>query len=361
MPLNPDEIEKAEAVLEAVRSEWLDRPGVNAVDLGFRWTAGQMTEEVSIRVHVAKKKGRDELEAGEIFPDAVDGVPVDVIQATYAPQTVVNAKPEMAVTGRGKRYSVIPLGVSVGCRYATAGTLGAKVFDSRNGDEMILSNWHVLAGRQNIEENLEIWQPGWIDGGTRQENIIAELSRWVIGPYDAAVARLTGARKVTTETVEGRRIEDSTNSSLGMRVWKSGRSTGLTEGFIDGIKMSIPLNYPGLGMRLLERVFRIVPRPGESELEMSIGGDSGAIWVDEESGKAVGLHFAGEIGDNPEHALAHDIDLILNHLEVQLPAQRKKVRSDPKQPPSKGRGTRRGRSFWLLLSEYLRKWLSINK
>ena len=361
MEINPEEITRAELVLESVRLEWMERPGVTAIDLGFMWQDGTMTDKLSIRVHVAKKKSRDQLGEGELFPEEIDGVPVDVIEASYAPQTIVNAKPEMAVDGRGKRHSVVPLGVSVGGRFATAGTLGAKVIDSKTGEEMILSNWHVLAGRQDIEAGMEIWQPGWIDGGTRRENTIAELSRWVIGPYDAAVARITGARKVESKTIEGRRIDDNIDASLGMRVWKSGRSTGLTEGFVDGLRMTVPLYYPGLGMRLLERVFRIIPRPGNSELEMSIGGDSGAVWVDEESGKAVGLHFAGEIGNSPEHALAHDIKQVLDHLDVKLPAHIKRPPSVPKRPPSDSKDDRKGLAFWRWLSDYLRKWLKTNK
>jgi hypothetical protein len=37
------EMAHAEKVLEKVRSEWLQRPGVTAVDLGFEWSQGVMT------------------------------------------------------------------------------------------------------------------------------------------------------------------------------------------------------------------------------------------------------------------------------------------------------------------------------
>lgn len=364
--ITPEEMAKAEQILESVRDNWLKREGVTAVDLGFKWSKGQMTGQLSLRVHVAKKKDEADLDEAELFPKEIDGLPVDVIEATYAPQALVNVKPEAAVEGRGRRWDDIPLGVSVGCKYSTAGTLGAKVIDLESGDEMILSNWHVFVGRQNVEEDLPIWQPGWIDGGTRPENTIAKLSRSVLGPYDAAVARLTGDRPVQARTVEGRAIEDVTTPSLGMMVWKSGRSTGYTEGFVDGIKMKVPLNYGSAGVRNLEKVFRIVPRPGAVPGEISIGGDSGAVWVDEDSGKAVGLHFAGEVGDTPEHALAHDVSLVLKTLQVRLPGQaspapepppQKPPTKEPPAPPSTGRPpTRppaRRRSFWDDLSLFL--------
>jgi len=319
--ITPEEIARAEAVLASIQDEWLQRPGVTAIDLGFKWTQGEMTGQLAIRVHVAQKKPAFQLSSEELFPKEVEGIPVDVIEATYAPQTVLQARLEQALQNRGQRFEIVPLGVSIGSRFTTAGTLGAVVVDGQTGEEMILSNWHVLAGRRDVDAGLPILQPGWIDGGTRDDNIIAELARWVLGPYDAAVARLTGVRAVEHKTIEGRAIEDVAEPRLGMRIWKSGRSTGYTEGFIDGIRMTVSLGYQGVGTRILESVFHIVPRPGAGNIEISIGGDSGAVWVDEESGKAVGLHFAGEVDNGPEHALAHDINPVLRALKVRFPAQ----------------------------------------
>jgi endonuclease G len=318
---NRGEIAKAEKVLNSIRDEWLDRPGVVAVDLGYRWVRGDMTPELSIRVHVIEKKHPYQLKKGEMFPERLGGIRVDVIEANYIPQAMSDSKLESAVDSRDRRYEVIPLGVSIGSRYSTAGTLGAKVIDLKSGDEMILSNWHVLAGRPGAKPGLPTWQPGWIDGGTNEDNTIAELTRWVLGPYDAAVATLNGARRVTTKTLEGRSIVDVTEPKLGMRVWKSGRSTGYTEGIIDGIKMRVSIPYGELGVKRIESVFHIVPRPGAPKTEISKGGDSGAVWVDDESGKAVGLHFAGERANLPEHALANEIILVTRSLNVRFPGQ----------------------------------------
>lgn len=369
--ISSEEMAKAEQVLESVRDNWLQRDGVTAVDLGFKWSDGQMTSKLSIRVHVVKKKDKLELSEADLFPEEVDGIAVDVIEASYAPQALIDVQPEAAVEGRGKRWDEIPVGVSIGCKHSTAGTLGAKVIDEETGDEMILSNWHVLAGRQDVEAGLPIWQPGWIDGGTKDENIIAELTRWVLGPYDAAVARLTGSRTVKTETLEGRAIEDSISPRLGMLVWKSGRSTGFTEGFIDGMSMSVPLNYREAGVHTLKKVFRIVPRPGAAPGEISIGGDSGSTWVDEESGKVVGLHFAGEVGDSPEHALAHDIGPIISTLKFRFPAQEEPEPKPPDQPvepvepsptplPGPAPRPKPRSSFWDDLSQFFRRIFGSN-
>ncbi len=331
--ISPEEMARAESVLEAVREEWLRRDGVTAVDLGFKWRQGRMTDQLAIRVHVVKKKRTADLPAGELFPREVQGIPVDVIEASYAPQALATARPEAAIEGRGGRFEIVPIGVSIGCRYSTAGTLGARVLDRQTGQAMILSNWHVLVGRRNVEADLPIWQPGWVDGGTRATNTIATVARWLLGPYDAAVARLTGQRQVTSRTLEGRPIEDCTEPRLGMQLWKSGRSSGYTQGFVDGIKMTVPLSYNEAGVHVLRQVVRIVPVPGGRFQEISIAGDSGSVWVDDVSGKAVGLHFAGEVGDTPEHALAHDIGPVLDALDVRLPAQELDVKKPPAPSP----------------------------
>jgi hypothetical protein len=372
---DPQEMERALTTLESVRDEWMQRPGVTAVDLGFKWSSGQMTHSLAIRVHVNKKKDRSELTEEELFPEQIDGLAVDIIEATYAPQTTVDSRLESALDGRGERFDVIPIGVSIGCKYTTAGTLGAKVIDASTDDEMIISNWHVMAGRPDIEAGTSIWQPGWIDGGTREDNTIAYLSRWVLGPYDAAVARLSGSRKVQNKTLEGRSILETTDPHLGMMVWKSGRSTGYTEGMIDGVKMKISLSYRGAGTPTLEQVFRIVPRPGSRMEEISIGGDSGSVWVDETSGKAVGLHFAGEIGNSPEHALAHDIGIVTQALGVRFPGQKSPPGQDPPRetPPSDSTPPRVGPApspprrrhssrspFWDSLADFLNRLFGSN-
>ncbi|RMG93300.1 MAG: hypothetical protein D6706_15495, partial [Chloroflexi bacterium] len=314
-----EEMAHAQAVLNSVRSLWLQRPGVTAIDLGFKWSKGEMTGKLAIRVHVERKRPLEELDEDERFPEEIDGVPVDVIEATYGVQLLPEQEQlEAAVDNRNQRFEEIPLGVSIGSPNVTAGTLGAKVFDADTGDELILSNWHVMAGAPNVSQGLAIWQPGRADGGNSADTF-ATLERWVLGPYDAAVARLTGERPVLTTTVEGDAIEDAAKPQLGMQVWKSGRTTGRTMGFIDGVMMTVPINYGAAGVQPIHDVFRIVPLPDAGNVEISLGGDSGSVWVDAESGKGVGLHFAGEVGNAPEHALAMDMVKVKEFLHIEFP------------------------------------------
>lgn len=337
---SPEQMEQATAVLNSVREEWLARDGVTAVDLGFKWSEGLMTGKLSIRVHVAQKLPVSELTEADLFPKEIAGFPVDVIEAEYGIQLLPGESShlEAAPEARKARYDPVPLGVSAGNPRITAGTLGAKVYDAASLLPMALSNWHVFVGSPSAAPGEPIWQPGALDGGNSTDTF-ATLSRSVLSPYDAAVAQLTGSRDVTIETLDGDVIEDVTTPQLGMLVWKSGRTTERTEGFIDGIKMSTSLNYGAAGTRMMQEVFRIVPRPGVGNVEISMGGDSGSIWVDEASGKGVGLHFAGEVGNAPEHGLANELQPVLEMLNVLMPAQRPSVPDpvpDPIEPPPPG-------------------------
>lgn len=318
---SPEQMDHATAVLNSVREEWLAREGVTAVDLGFKWSQGLMTGKLSIRVHVAEKLPAAALSDTEMFPKEIEGIPVDVIEAEYGLQLLPGgAQLEAAPPARTARYDPVPLGVSVGNPRITAGTLGAKVYDAATLQPMILSNWHIFVGSPTAVPGEPIWQPSALDGG-RAADTMATLTRSVLGPYDAAVAQLNNSREVLAETVEGATIADVAVPQLGMVVWKSGRTTERTEGFIDGIKMSTSVNYGAAGVRLIQAVFRVVPRPGTGDVEVSMGGDSGSVWVDEASGKAVGLHFAGEIGNAPEHGLANELQPVLDLLNVLMPAQ----------------------------------------
>jgi endonuclease G len=323
----PEEMAHATAVLNNVRDNWLAREGVTAVDLGFKWSQGLMTGKLSIRVHVAQKRPLAELTESELFPKEIEGIPVDIIEAQYGLQLLPDSSQlEAAPEARKSRYDPIPLGVSAGNSRITAGTLGAKVYDAATLQPMALSNWHVFAGSPAAAVGEPIWQPGALDGGNSGDTF-ATLSRFLLGPYDAAVAQLTGSRDVMSETLDGDVIEDAAAPQLGMFVWKSGRTTERTQGFIDGIKMTTSINYGAAGVRAIQDVVRIVPRPGAGNVEISMGGDSGSVWVAEDSGKAVGLHFAGEVGNAPEHALATELQPVLDRLNVLMPAQR------PSPPP----------------------------
>lgn len=82
------EIAEATAELDKVRQNWLNRPGVTAVDVGYKIKDGQLRDELAIRVHVKRKLPPEALQAHEWFPKRLGRFNVDVIEASYGLEAV---------------------------------------------------------------------------------------------------------------------------------------------------------------------------------------------------------------------------------------------------------------------------------
>ena len=107
-----------------------------------------------------------------------------------------------------------------------------------------------------------------------------------------------------------------------MKLVKYGVTSGLTHAIVDGVDGGYQVDYSYYGdtKRWMDGIHLV--RDGDhSEKEISLAGDSGAVWINEDSGKAVALHFAGEDGLGPtaEYALAHPLGRVLDLLEAELP------------------------------------------
>jgi endonuclease G len=129
---------------------------------------------------------------------------------------------------------------------------------------------------------------------------------------DAAVAELTGSRPLVNNQLGLAPARGVGWAELGMEVVKSGRRTDVTYGRVTAVEGVLSMNYRGVD-RLIHNVITIEPRRG---LQTSAGGDSGSFWFQEQTMHAVGLHFAGS--DNPERALAIDMQPILDTLNVDM-------------------------------------------
>jgi hypothetical protein len=75
-----DQMRKAQDALARVAGDWMSRPGVVAVEVARRWQGGAPTDQVGIRVTVARKRPRSEVPSSELFPSSLDGIPVDVVE-----------------------------------------------------------------------------------------------------------------------------------------------------------------------------------------------------------------------------------------------------------------------------------------
>jgi hypothetical protein len=78
MPDRSEEMNHALAVKAKYEDDLLARPGVKSVGVGLRQKSGEYTEEVCIVVTVHTKHPLGDLEASEVLPTNLEGIPVDV-------------------------------------------------------------------------------------------------------------------------------------------------------------------------------------------------------------------------------------------------------------------------------------------
>jgi hypothetical protein len=309
------------AMREAVRG-WIYDPNVMLIDLGWRERGGKLLEDkLCVRVHVVEKFTRgpalesaiDERKTSGEIPDTIAGFPVDIPQGAYALQQWLSSWWSRPATPRARHTDPMQGGISISNAYQYSyGTLGGLVEDRETKDKMILSNWHVLAGSWWSRPGWPIYQPGWGDGGSRADTV-ANLTRHAMSSnLDAAVAKLTGNRQLINRQLELGPVRGVGWAKLGMEVVKSGRRTDVTHGRVTAIAGTIRISYSGVD-RLIRNVVTIEPRLGP---QVSAGGDSGSIWLQESTIRAIGLHFAGS--DRPERALALDMPPVLDALNVNL-------------------------------------------
>jgi len=329
MPVDPTTMARARLVLGKAVRHHLSDPNVGLIDLGLPDRKdGRIADKPAIRFHVYQRFSRFALEAaiesGNTRADLSEPITVGgfrfetaVIEGTYRPHQWpwggVRWRPPQT-DPRATRNDPMRGGISISDEYHhTYGTLGGLVIDRLTGDPMILSNWHVLVADWGARKGQRIYQPGRLDGGAGADTI-ATLTRDAMSVnLDAAVATITGARRLVNDQLNLGPARGVTQPRLGMQVVKSGRRTGITYGRVTGVEGIAQIGYGRLD-RLIRQVVTIDQRSNIEEV--SGPGDSGAIWLDTATMQAVGLHFAGS--NSPERALALDMQSVLNALNVNL-------------------------------------------
>lgn len=265
------------------------QPNVVAVGIAEKETGGRQTGQLALTFYVEKKK--DKVSKANAVPEAVAGVVGGRAVVTDVVE-IGKLVPEIH-SGR----TPIQPGFSVGHPRISAGTLGAIMGPAKA--PRILSNSHVLAdsGRATIGD--PILYPGPDDDGQDPADVVGTLTHIVpfvtggefVNQMDVAVATINPARRAELRS----RIPDiglvpsaTTKPVRGMHVVKFGRTTGLTRGVVRDVNFRFVLDYgDGALVGFTDQVFCS---------RYSAGGDSGSLVIDEATGKAVGLHFAGANG-----------------------------------------------------------------
>ena len=248
MDIDPKTLARGRRAMAEAVSGWIYDPNVMLIDLGWPVHGGRLYEDkLAIRVHVIEKfEGRPALEAAiekgitnRSIPDTIGGFPVDRPESgMLSPQQwwwgdwgQPTAEP------RARRSDPMQGGISVSHAYVYGyGTLGGLVKDRETGKPMILSNWHVLAGKWYAQPGWPIYQPGRGDGGSSAD-AVATLSRHAMSSnLDAAVAELTGSRSLINRQFDLGAVQGVGSMHLGMEVIKSGRRTAVTRGRVTGFE-----------------------------------------------------------------------------------------------------------------------------
>ncbi len=205
-------------------------------------------------------------------------------------------------------------GVSIGHYLGGAGTFGAVVYDRKTGDPSILSNTPVFANTslsddQRAKVSDSIVQPATGDGNSKEIGKLAKYAALNSYPQgnqvDCALAKPLDAKDINPEILEIGTVKGAAEAVVGMKLRKSGRTTGLTSGEVTAIGATIQVNY-GEGRNLLFENQIVASK-------MSEPGDSGSLVLDL-SNNAVGLLFAG----SDQSTIINPINPVLDILGVQF-------------------------------------------
>jgi hypothetical protein len=219
------------------------------------------------------------------------------------------------------RNRPLRIGGSISHASVTAGTLGCFVSRAAGdeGPDLILSNNHVLANENRARRGDPILQPGRADGGRARDDRVGTLDRFVrlrrtSNQVDAATASLDPDLEYYVDWLEGRGALAGVREEpleTGERVFKLGRTTGLSEGRISAVEVDDVVVGYDTGDLHFDDQLEIAPVGSEP---FSLGGDSGSLIVDRRR-RAVGLLFAG---NDRDATFANPIDTVLDALDVDL-------------------------------------------
>lgn len=326
--------------LGVAKQRYTGLPNVIGVGIGYKKRGRQDTDEPAVIFFVEKKMPIEVLGVDECIPRRIGRNCTDVIEVG-----------EVRFLSRTTKQRPAAPGSSIGHFKVTAGTFGAVVRDRETGDQLILSNNHVLANASDGVDGKSkggdpIYQPGVYDGGS-EKDVIGHLERFIpiqrftrnadcrmatmgvraanavihaFRPHyrmrleklgatnlvDCAVARPKDTQDITPEIIELGKVNGIVEAEPGMVVKKSGRTSGITEGKVTAIQvtLNVSMGHSSDVVRFNDQIM--------TEMK-SLAGDSGSIVLDEEN-RAVGLLFAG----SSEFTVLNPIGVVLDKLGVDL-------------------------------------------
>ena len=239
-----------------------------------------------------KKKHKNKNSASLKMLARKSGVPIRLVQCSK----FIKHNNELDLKYRSKIRPLIA-GYSIGTKDGS-GTAGLIVScNNKKSSKYILSNNHVLVNENTSKPSLTL-QPGAADFGTAKKDAIGCLNRYVrlkkrgINYVDGAISKPFSPRLVkATYAVFGKVNGHVRSYKVGDRFKKVGRTTGLVHGIVDSTHTDIQVNYGpygNLGTILFKNQSVIRGRK-----PVSLGGDSGSVWLTRKGNHAAAVNFAG--------------------------------------------------------------------
>ncbi len=316
---------------------------VVGVGKGYKRVGGESTDEQGIIVLVKEKLPAEKIRPQHVVPENIDGVVTDVIEIGDI----------RLLNDRTSNKRPAQPGMSIGHYKISAGTFGAVVLDRKTRSKLILSNNHVLANSSDSSDNRArigdaILQPGTYDGGIASKDVIGRLERFVPmirtaatsqckvallvqnffnillrlakpdyqmvffhtpanagNLADCAVAKPEKDDMIKSDILEIGKVKGLSEAKVGMKVRKSGRTSGLSNAEVIATEVSLSVDLGDAGSALF--IDQVVTN------NMSKPGDSGSLVVDDKN-NAVGLLFAG----SDKATVCNRIQNVLRLLDVVL-------------------------------------------
>ena len=295
---------------------------VHATGAGIRLRGGKIVkDDFVLKVYVF-----DKLDLGRSVPALTknfQGIEIDVehlpIQLALAVATKrasakkAASKKATTIKQHRSRHRPIVGGVTISpLNESFVGTLGCFLQRTTNGVSQVfaLSNNHVMADTNRLAIGTPIVQPGPEVVPTKPGDVFSALSSFiplqfpqariapVVNVFDAAIAIVAEENLIKKGKLLGisKYVPKVGVAVPGMRVIKSGRTTGVTTGIVTATRVNgVQVNYGTNASPRIATFNDTIEIVSDNDAKpFSMPGDSGSVILDAATGQPVALLFAGD-------------------------------------------------------------------
>lgn len=282
-------------VFDEASEELKKYPGVISVEIGIKEKGNELTDELSFRVYVQKKKPDEQLTPSQIIPKEIKGFKTDVIEIDV-PTVTVNTSKHRPLKG----------GIQITNDKGSTGTLGCIARLNSDNSLVALSNSHVLKGG-GATGTIKAGQAAYRKSCCCECDVIGEVTNdRHDGSVDCGIVKINSdtqasnlVRMLNTDgtdgSIEGSAIVSTPSSDP---VVKIGRTSDKTTGIVVSITHPT-VAVPAEGTPA--RTNQILIRPSTGTTLFQDRGDSGSVLIDQNK-KVIGLMWGAYLS-SPSHPL----------------------------------------------------------